>query len=1020
MNRKTATLWAWISLFWLCSSPLISQQPAQPAHRLLEQGRPKEALVALSGSHFPEEIYPEILFLRGRCYQMLMRNDSAIFFLKMAAEKESDENFRNRVKRFLAASLPYPDACREMEEQLTLLQSGQIKESYEMAEALSLLGIIHTRNGKYDLAKPHLLRSIEIFRAIGEGARSQSGITYRTLGFLFWKNSEYETAIKYNQSAEQIFLETGGVENYNLWPLYLNWSGCCNDMGAPEKAITYGQKGLAYLITHFPKHQNLPNFYNNLGNAAKVIRDFPAAIAYFREGIALQPRNGRFYNNLGDVYSAGGDTANARTSFLKAIELLMENEETNAENLARPYHNLAILARRQGQFSAALTSEEKSLYYRKKAHAAKPHLDVARTCTGIGESWAGLGNYEKAIAWFDSALHIHQSVLPKGQHPEIATAWLGKARTFAATGDFDKQATALDSALNASGYAGDGTSPILSTIGLVEALSEKGSFHLNRGKKTGREEDLKTATRLFDAAIGNLSLHRRIIRDEDIRSSLSGNYFSLFEHAMSAASLLFSMDSAMAIEAALRFTEQGKYLALLESIKSEGALHFSNLPDSLLEKERRLGGMLTVSRQKLSESMDSEAAEKNRAFYLQAKLEYDLFVKNLEDNFPDYYRLKYEGNTPSLDSLRTHLLRPEQTLVEYFAGDHFIFVLIINRHQFYLKEIKLDFALEEWIRRLRTCIVEERSTGSVELAEIASSLYQKLVQPLGDITGEELLIVPDGILSYLPFELLLTEKPANPLNFKSHRYFFKKYNISYCYSTALLREMVNRRHHHEPRGSLLALAPFFQGDTTALAPVFAGSDLLRKDFKPLPYSGEEVFGIAKITKGNALFGAQANKAIFKNMAGNYRILHLSTHGQADDRTGDFSFLAFAPEADSLENGLLYLREIYDFELNADLAVLSACETGVGKLLKGEGVASLARAFTYAGTKSIVTSLWSVSDATTKDLMLSFYRYLEKGLRKDSALRQAKLDYISQSNNLGAHPFYWAGFVPVGDMNSVRF
>jgi len=134
--------------------------------------------------------------------------------------------------------------------------------------------------------------------------------------------------------------------------------------------------------------------------------------------------------------------------------------------------------------------------------------------------------------------------------------------------------------------------------------------------------------------------------------------------------------------------------------------------------------------------------------------------------------------------------------------------------------------------------------------------------------------------------------------------------------------------------------------------------------------------------------------------------------------GEFSYIAFQNEADStaVNNSRLYVNELYNLELNADLVVLSACETGLGELKRGEGVISLARGFTYAGAKSTLTSLWSVNDAQTTKLMESFYTNLKDGMTKDKALRKAKLDYLN-NENLNA-PYFWAGFIPAGDMSAI--
>ena len=136
------------------------------------------------------------------------------------------------------------------------------------------------------------------------------------------------------------------------------------------------------------------------------------------------------------------------------------------------------------------------------------------------------------------------------------------------------------------------------------------------------------------------------------------------------------------------------------------------------------------------------------------------------------------------------------------------------------------------------------------------------------------------------------------------------------------------------------------------------------------------------------------------------------------RTGTFLFLAFHEISDSLENEKLYVRDLYNLTLDAEMVVLSACETGIGELQRGEGVISLARGFVYAGAGSLVTSLWSVDDLSTKQVMELFYQNLKSGQTKDAALRNAKLTYLA-STPQKAHPFYWAAFAPIGNMESIE-
>jgi CHAT domain-containing protein len=189
---------------------------------------------------------------------------------------------------------------------------------------------------------------------------------------------------------------------------------------------------------------------------------------------------------------------------------------------------------------------------------------------------------------------------------------------------------------------------------------------------------------------------------------------------------------------------------------------------------------------------------------------------------------------------------------------------------------------------------------------------------------------------------------------------------------------------------------------------------------PLPHSGEEVYAVAKTTGGSAQTGATATKSYFIREAPKYKVLHLATHAQANDRAGDFSFLVFAPQQDQSSGERMYVSEIYGLQLNAELITLSACETGLGQLYRGEGIVSIARAFASAGAHSIVQSQWVVSDAHTKDLMEMFYQNLKAGQPKDVALRKAKQEYLLKFPGESAHPYFWAGFILMGDNKPLSF
>jgi CHAT domain-containing protein len=404
--------------------------------------------------------------------------------------------------------------------------------------------------------------------------------------------------------------------------------------------------------------------------------------------------------------------------------------------------------------------------------------------------------------------------------------------------------------------------------------------------------------------------------------------------------------------------------------------------------------------------------------------QYETLKSRFESDYPQYYKAKYDLTTIPLQEVQSELLQPNQSLLEYFVGDSSIFAFLVRKDTFMVKEIKHDFPLDKWVKDMTKNGIygdPSKPTNNNETitnyTHAAYQLYEKIVAPVAGQLTEQVIVVPDGVLSYVPFEALLTQKPPREGAFSTYPFMLREHQISYCYSATLLKEMQQKQHRQKPSGEALALAPFYHGNVPELVSRIDKMSLLtlRDTLGSLKASGEEVAIVAKLMNGEAKYGGQSSLEQFKEAASSYRILHLSTHGVASDQTGDYVYLAFAVPGDSTAYDKLYARDLYNYQLNADMVVLSACETGSGKLRRGEGIISLARAFAYAGAKSIFPTLWQVSDAKTAELMKLFYKNLKMGMSKDAALRKAKLDFIADKKLGNPHPFYWAGMIGIGDM-----
>jgi len=304
----------------------------------------------------------------------------------------------------------------------------------------------------------------------------------------------------------------------------------------------------------------------------------------------------------------------------------------------------------------------------------------------------------------------------------------------------------------------------------------------------------------------------------------------------------------------------------------------------------------------------------------------------------------------------------------------------------------------------------------------ANQLYQKLIEPLklGNKISD-LIIIPDGKLAYIPFDALLTKLPdQHKIDLRSLSYLIYAYSVTYSYSATLHFDYFKFR--NQTGNNILAFAPEYGSkeiDININNTAYRNNESTRAFLRPLPGARDEVMGLSRFQNCKALLGAEASESSFKTLATDYDILHLAMHTIINDSLPMFSKLVFSTLNDTIEDGFLNTQEIYNMKLNARLAVLSACNTGSGVMRGGEGVMSLSRAFLYAGCPSIVMTLWEVEDKVSAEIMLNFYRFLFKGYSKSEALRKAKLEHIKNADPLKAHPYFWQGYLLVGDPSPIK-
>lgn len=509
---------------------------------------------------------------------------------------------------------------------------------------------------------------------------------------------------------------------------------------------------------------------------------------------------------------------------------------------------------------------------------------------------------------------------------------------------------------------------------------------------------------------------RKLILYSGQNMGLSHSISFVYEQGIRHSLLLTNLtDSAKYLNKAFQFSEWSKVHSLQRAKKTSHAKFLAGLPEAVIDKERSLKidenfFMSQLSQQENLESRDSSRIARYRSRLADITESQDSLENIIRINYPRYHQLRYQDITLSVEEVQERL-QPSQAFVEYYEGDTTSFVFTITKDDYQVKRIHLDD--DTLITRYREHFEPDNfNLAQHEVNELSYQIYQNYLQPaIGALNPEitELIVVPDGKLSYVPFDILLT-KNVQSQGAETMPYLLRDYQVHYTYSASLY---FNDFSTLSTKDEYLAFAPEYEttmSDTSAINRL--GS--FRNQVIPLKYNQEEVAYISSQFKGLGYFGPHANEKNFKEKVDEYGVLHLAMHTIVDDDDPMNSKLVFANSKDSLEDDMLHAFEIYNMEIPSKLAVLSACETGFGQLAKGEGALSLARAFSYAGSPSVVMSHWPVDDQTTAVLMKSFYNYLSKGLPKSDAIRRSKLDFLDQTHSARMHPFFWGSFVVMGD------
>ena len=918
-------------------------------------------------------------------------------------ESELENNFENQVGFLNRLSFVNRRVGNWQQAEQFLLESVGISQTHldefhpALATTYFYLGGLYDRTSKPELALEYFGKSLLLREKYYQEENAEIANVYLGMGDVYRFNySNYDSATKYYQKALEIQEKVLEGGNAQLGSNYYSIASVQRLKGEFDNALIYAQQALkAYQASEEVTPNLLANTHMLLGNIhfgreayLESTQEYEKALQISLENVIAQNNLGDYYNSLGAAYRMLDSTNIAKEYYFKAAERLSEQFGSNSLRLSFVYDNLGLIYKDQQAWDSSFYYYNKSLDIR--------NLNPDQNKSEMAQSYRFVGDVYKSKTEFSEALLNYQYSINilLGENLN-ALSKVSEEKLFEDQ-DLLKGLTAKATVLK-------------NLASFSEILDEKITF-------------LKLALSEFDNADIIINKNRQSSDREGTKLFLSEYFRDSYENAIDCSFLLYELVEDIAyLEKANEFMAKSKGLLLLENLSGAEAINTLGLPDSILLKENLLKTEIAsitknINSIKRSEvQLDSNLVNLNQAL-LDKTREQDIFKQELAQIFPNYFEFKYRYDYPVLSDLQNWAKESKSTVVEYFYGSNYVFGLGVNQDSLKLFRILKDSTLESNLSKYNNSLKFgfNFSTQKLDYENFKSSsyfLYQKLLNPVvkNSDSIQNLIIIPDGYLSTIPFDAFLFEElNSEKVDYKSLPYIHNEYLISYHFNSSMginSSKEINRR----TAKNLVAFS-FSSEDVKDLS----AEQILTTN--QIGGSSKEINAISSLVENVDLFsGLNATEANFVENAPNYDIIHLAIHGEADLDNAMDSKLMF-PAGGEGQDGSLYPFELYNLSLKAKLVVLSACESGIGKMFSGEGIFSMARAFAFAGSPSIVMSLWKVNDNATASLMESFYTALSNSENVDNALRIAKINYLKDADELNAHPSNWAALVPIGNMN----
>ncbi len=872
----------------------------------------------------------------------------------------------------------------------------------DLAKYLYNSGLIHCWQGNAIKGREFYKKALEADREVGN--KIHEAKILRSIGYTYFQTSQYSLALDYYKQALNLAREVAdksGETRYLLDIGEAHWV-----QGEYSEAIQHYENSLHHSQESGDK--NTENTASNLlGNAFWKIGEYSKALHFYIQSLMICREIGNklgeatALNNSAIIYDKTDNLSKALEYYDAALRIFEEAGAKSSQGMC--LNNIASIHYRQQNYSFSL---ECYLQAMKIAQETGNKRSEANRLKNIANVYSKINNFSEAEKYYSVSLQEARAIEVKELEAKI---YMDMGYSHIDANDNVRSINSFTKALT-----------IARELGLPETTWLS---HSGLGTAYEKQERPADAIYHYKKAIAVIEDVRSQLELEEHKSGFLRSKVKVYESLINTLFIQSQkhLNKGFGKEA-FRYAEKAKARVFLDSLQTSKVNLRKSLTPNLRDEEFKLSRNISIIQTELVKPGLTRTQREELFRNLErAEEDYANFIQTLRMENPEYVLLVYpKPNT--LEEIQSSLPDNETAIIEYFLGQDHSFVFYIDQKKFSMFRLVQSSDLQARVSDYIQLISIRDENGKFRAFAAGKKLFQDLIGPFeANLKGiKKLIIIPDGNLNYLPYEAIIFSSSRN-----QDQFFIESFQISYAPSASSWMMLCQRKRAETAVKDFLAFAdPVFFFSTSSEKQADA-DNILREfyleqgfDFSPLLFSGKEVKQVSKYFKKRSrdiYTKRKAKEETLKNLPlESYKIIHFATHGFIDEKVPHRSALILTLDEDPAEDGFFQAREVFNQRINSKLVVLSACQTGKGKLEKGEGVIGLYRSFLFAGTQAVLMSLWSINDKATAEFMKYFYENLVQGCSKVEALQKAKIRMIASEYS---HPFYWAAFVLNGEGQS---